>query len=103
MELSMADLPQLSRRKALKILSGAPLLPLGLTACGGGTATVQAALPAAPAAQYLSTIFSASTAPTLANPAAMATTSVSSMLYTQFTDGTQQSFNLAYQPFFLTG
>ncbi len=99
----MADLPQLSRRKALKILSGAPLLPLSLSACGGSSATVQAALPAAPVSQYLSTAFTASSAPSLANAAAMATTSVSSMLHAQFDDGSQQSFKLSYQPFFLTG
>jgi secreted PhoX family phosphatase len=108
LETKMANQPQLSRRKALKFLAGAPLLPLGasfasaslLSACGGGSyaPATSAVIP-----QYLSTSFSASAAPTLATPAAMATTSVSSMLNVQFSDNSQQSYKLAYQPFFITG
>jgi secreted PhoX family phosphatase len=108
LETTMANQPQLSRRKALKFLASAPLLPLGtafassslLAACGGGSSAAPAA---APAARYLSTSFTASTAPTLANPAAMATTTVASMLNVQFSDNSQQSYKLAYQPFFVTG
>ncbi|MFP5393702.1 MAG: PhoX family protein, partial [Gammaproteobacteria bacterium] len=110
----MAQQPQVNRRKALKFLVGAPLLPLGasfsaaslLTACGGDgdTAVITAPVaPAVPAPQYLSTTFSASALPTLSNPAAMAATSVSSQLLVNFSDNTQKAYKLAYQPFFITG
>ncbi|MES2151532.1 MAG: alkaline phosphatase PhoX [Pseudomonadota bacterium] len=97
---------QLARRAALKLIAGAPLLPLGgsfaamLSGCGSGS---YAAPVVAPAPQYLGTSFIASAAPTLANPAAMATTTVASMLNVQFSDNSVQSYKLAYQPFFLTG
>jgi secreted PhoX family phosphatase len=39
----------------------------------------------------------------LANAAAMATTSVGSTLNLSFSDSTQQSYKLSYQPFFVTG
>ena len=42
-------------------------------------------------------------APTLANPAAMATTSVGSVMSVNFSDNSQVDFKLAYQPFFVTG
>ena len=42
-------------------------------------------------------------APSLANPAAMATTTVGSSLQVTHADGTVKSFKLAYQPFFITG
>ena len=102
----MANLPQLSRRKALQFLASAPLLPLGssaaaslLSGCGSGS---YAAAPV-PAPQYLSTSFASSALPSLSTPAAMATTTVSSMLNVQFSDNSQQSYKLAYQPFFITG
>ena len=109
--------PRASRREALKLLSSAPLLPLGgfafLSACGGGgggsagfppIAPPPAPAPApAPAAGYVSTEFVGMAAPSLAKPAAMATTTVDSTLKIAFDDGSTQEFKLAYQPFFLTG
>jgi hypothetical protein len=81
----MSDQPQSGRRKALKFLAGAPLLPLGamstaslLSACGGSSAV--AAAPAAPVANFVSADFTAMAAPTLTNAAAMATTTVASSL-----------------------
>jgi secreted PhoX family phosphatase len=103
MEIAMADLPQLSRRNALKILATAPMLPLGLSACGSGSSSAVIVPVPAPAAQYLATTFASSSAPSLANAAAMATTTVTSMLNVQFNDSSTQSFKLAYQPFFMTG
>lgn len=47
--------------------------------------------------------FSPMAAPSLANPAAMATTSVGSALNVGFTDGSTRRYTLGYQPFFLTG
>lgn len=96
-----------SRRKALKLLAGAPMLPLGglatasmLTACGGGE---ELATPVKPVANFVSAAFSGMAAPTLADPAAMAKTTVGSMLSVQLSDGSSRTFRLAYQPFFVTG
>ncbi|KQP18452.1 PhoX family phosphatase [Pseudorhodoferax sp. Leaf267] len=90
-----------TRRKALQWLAGAPLLPLGmgssaaalLAACGGSD----------DAAAFESASFTPMAAPTLANPAAMATTSVASQLNVKLSDGTTRNYALAYQPFFMTG
>ncbi|OJX33807.1 MAG: alkaline phosphatase [Burkholderiales bacterium 68-12] len=89
-----------TRRKALQFLAGVPLLPLGagasaslLAACGGGD----------DGASYVSASFTSMPAPTLANPAAMATTTVGSSLNIQLSDGSVQTYQLAYQPFFVTG
>ncbi len=99
----MSNTPLTSRRKALQMLAGIPLLPLGasasatalLSACGGGGGGGGAA--------FKSVSFSSMAAPTLQTPAAMATTSVGSVMKVLFADDSSQSFNLAYQPFFITG
>ena len=93
-----------SRRRALQLLTGAPLLPIAaaspmfiaLSACGsdGGSATT---------ATVKSAHFDAMAAPTLANPAAMATTTVGSSMVVNYSDGSHQTFALKYEPFFLTG
>ncbi|CAB3644299.1 hypothetical protein LMG24238_00573 [Paraburkholderia sediminicola] len=105
----MAEPFDLSRRKALKLLAGAPMLPLGglatasmLTACGGGGDGL-AATPVKPVANFVSAAFSGMAAPTLADPAAMAKTTVGSTLSVQLSDGSSRTFKLAYQPFFVTG
>lgn len=93
-----------SRRRVLQMLSGMPMLPLSsalagsalLTACGGGEYGNHGAM-------LDSVSFSSMAAPSLANPAAMATTTVGSVMTTRFSDGTEESFKLAYQPFFITG
>lgn len=90
-----------TRRKALQFLAGIPLLPIGssaaasllATGCGGGS----------DAASFASVSFTPMAAPTLANAAAMATTSVGSSLNVKLNDGSTQSYALAYQPFFITG
>ncbi|WP_019702465.1 PhoX family protein [Paracidovorax oryzae] len=100
----MSHTPMPSRRKALQFLAGMPLLPLGasastasmLAACGGGGG--DGAL-----SSYASTSFSSMAAPTLAQPAAMATTTVGSTMSVKFTSGSTASYQLAYQPFFMTG
>lgn len=96
------------RRQLLKMLAGAPLLPLGavsssalLTACGGGSSTATPVTPVA--ANFVSAGFSAMPAPNLSNAAAMATTTVGSALNVSFSDNSTQSYKLAYQPFFITG
>ena len=107
--------PVASRRHALKLLGAAPMLPLGglafLTACGGGGDGGQAfppivlppAPPPAPAANFVSAEFTSMAAPSLANAAAMATTTVGSTLKVSFDNGSSTEYKLAYQPFFLTG
>jgi secreted PhoX family phosphatase len=104
----MAEPFDLSRRKALKLLAGAPMLPLGglatasmLTACGGGGDDLTT--PVKPAARFVSAAFNGMAAPTLADPAAMAKTTVGSTLSVQLSDGSRRTFKLAYQPFFVTG
>lgn len=100
----MSQSTMLSRRKALQLLTGAPLLPLGsavsaaglLTACGGGGDD-------SPAKNYVAASFTSMAAPTLANPQAMARMTVGSQLKVQFSDNSTQTYDLGYQPFFVTG
>ncbi|VCU71026.1 hypothetical protein PIGHUM_03106 [Pigmentiphaga humi] len=100
-------LPNPTRRHALKLLTGAPMLPLGslsatalLSGCGGDGAV--AATPPGPAS-YVSAAFTGMSAPSLSAPAAMATTTVGSGLTVTMSDGSTRSYKLAYQPFFITG
>ena len=99
----MTTSPQFNRRQWLQAFAGAPLLPLAtsmsgaslmLSACGGSNQTL---------ANFISASFTSTPTPTLANAAAMATTTVGSSLNMNFSDGSQQSFKLSYQPFFVTG
>ena len=94
--------PNSSRRSLLKILSGAPLLPLSsgllstplLAACGGSSN---------PALVFDSVSFSSMPAPNLSAPTKMATTLTESTMTVKFTNGSSNSYALAYQPFFITG
>ena len=99
----MTTKPQFNRRQWLQTFAGAPLLPLAsslsgasmmLTACGGTTTTF---------ANFISASFTSTPAPSLANAAQMATTTVGSTMNLNFSDGTQQSYKLGFQPFFVTG
>jgi uncharacterized protein len=101
----MQELPNVSRRKALKLLVGAPMLPLGafsvstlLAGCGGDSAAAPAT-----SASFKSASFASMAAPSLTDAAAMATTTVGSTLSVTYSDGTTQAYKLAYQPFFVTG
>jgi len=89
-----------SRRTVLRVMAGAPLIPV----VGGFTALSETLLPAAAEA--------AGGAPVSAEfigmdlPAALeaeATTSVGSSLVATYADGTKQTLKLSYQPLFLTG
>ena len=99
-------LAAVSRRHTLRLLSSFPLLPLGTAAaaaallpgCGGGDDDSSGSLSA-----YRSTQFTGMAAPSLADPAAMATTTVGSALRVSFDDGSAREYQLAYQPFFITG
>lgn len=105
----MKSVAALSRRRALQLFAGAPMLPLSsaftgsflLAGCGGGDDEV--ASPIAPSATLSSVSFSSMSAPTLANAAAMATTTVGSVMAVNFSDSSKVDFKLAYQPFFVTG
>lgn len=100
----MTDSLDPTRRNLLKFLSGAPLLPLAggsataalLSACGGGDT-------AAAAPTLMSMSFSGMAAPTLADPAKMATTTVASSLTAVYSNGKTLSYALGYQTFFITG
>jgi secreted PhoX family phosphatase len=105
----MNPVPEMSRRRLLQMFAAAPLLPLSalgsaslLAGCGGDDAAV-AAVPAVTPATLSSVTFSSMPAPTLANAAAMATTSVGSTMTASFSDASKLDFKLAYQPFFITG
>ncbi|MDD2880433.1 MAG: DUF839 domain-containing protein [Rhodoferax sp.] len=101
----MSNLPQPSRRQALKFLASAPMLPLGamsVSSLMAGCATSGAST-APMAGSFASAAFTSMAAPSLANAAAMATTTVASSLQVSMKDGSTRAFKLAYQPFFITG
>lgn len=110
----MTHTTETSRRRLLQLLAGVPMLPLAsavggtslaLSACGGGSNAAAASSNAAGAgtATLRSVSFSSMPAPSLANAAAMATTTVGSVMTASFSDASQVDFKLAYQPFFITG
>jgi hypothetical protein len=102
----------LSRRRLLRLLGVAPMLPIGagtvgamLAGCGGGDGSPATAAPVetTPAVTLSSVSFGSMNAPTLADAAAMATTSVASTMTVNFSDSSKLDFKLSYQPFFITG
>ncbi|UBM09400.1 PhoX family protein [Cupriavidus metallidurans] len=105
----MSDQPLVARRRALKILGGAPMLPIGAAAASlaGGMTAMEAAFAAAPrrkaGAAFTSATFTGMAAPSLDNPATMATTTVGSSIKVSYSDDSAQEYALAYQPFFVTG
>jgi secreted PhoX family phosphatase len=95
-----------SRRQTLKFLAGVPMLPMSglaasslLTACGGGGGDGNSTTP--PSVSFVSAKFGEMPAPT--SIADRATTHVASTLTITLSDNSTQKFNLAYEPFFLTG
>lgn len=99
----MSDLPNPGRRHALKFLTGVPMLPLGTLSTTSLLAACSGDGDAATVASFVSASFESMTAPTLANAASMATTSVASSLNVLLSDNSVKSYKLAYQPFFVTG
>lgn len=93
-----------SRRRLLKFFAGAPMLPLAgsafattlLAGCGGGGDSSDGV-------RFTSAAFSGMAAPTIAEPGAMAMTSVASSLRVAYSDGSAKTLALAYHPFFATG
>ncbi|MBO9135357.1 DUF839 domain-containing protein [Rhizobium sp. B230/85] len=92
-----------TRRQALKFLASVPMLPLGASAASSLLALGAARDAAAAPSNFVSATFSSMAAPSLADPAAMATTTVASQLTVTLEDGNTQAFKLSYQPFFMTG
>lgn len=106
----MTSTPELSRRRLLRLLGAAPMLPLSgfaatslLAGCGGDNDDAYAANPPSSVATFASVSFSGMAAPTLADAAAMATTSVGSTMTVNFSDTSKMDFKLSYKPFFITG
>lgn len=105
--------PESSRRRLLQLFAGAPMLPLAgltgvsafLSGCGGSSDSDLPPVtpPVTPAATFTTAEFTGMAAPLASAPAALATTTVGSKLKVNFSDGSSNSYNLAYQPFFLTG
>ncbi len=93
----------LTRRRTLKLLAGAPLLPLAAGFAGGTAGLLAGSGRAAAAGTVTAADFIGMSAPGLADAAAMATTTVASSLAVTYSDGTTQDFKLAYEPFFVTG
>ena len=92
---------QPSRRKALQFLASAPMLPLG--AFASASLLSACATTGAASGGYVSSSFSSMAAPSLANLAAMATTTVNSGMTVQLKDNASRNYKLAYQSFFMTG
>ena len=92
-----------SRRRLLKLLSGAPMLPLSSVLAGTSVALTACDGSSDPAATFTGVSFSSMAAPTLANPLDMATTFVNSTMTVNFSDGSKENFTLGYKPFFITG
>jgi len=99
----MIPTPNESRRRLLKALSSAPLLPLAGAATAGGLLTACGSDDDAPAVTVTSVAFTGMAAPTAADPAAMSAVTVGSKMVTTFSDGTSKTVALQYQPFFMTG
>ncbi|CAM3967772.1 PhoX family protein [Bordetella tumulicola] len=102
---------QATRRRLLKMFAGAPMLPLGgafvsasvLSACSSSDDDSDSPAPGTPVANFVSASFIGMAAPSLSDAAAMATTTVGSKLQVNFDDGSNQTYSLAYAPFFTTG
>lgn len=98
---------QPTRRDLLKWFSGIPFLPLGamataatLAGCNDSDAEV---IPPSTTVNFKNATFTPMSAPSLSDPAAMATTSVSSKLNINWADNTQTDYQLGYKAFFKTG
>ena len=99
----LTDTPQPSRRTALKWLTGAPMLPLGTLTAASWLAGCASPGSGAAAGEFLAANFTGMPAPSLANAARMATTTVGSGLQVLMKGSPARSYALAYQPFFITG
>ncbi len=90
---------QLSRRHLLQIFGSAPMLPLAAYSEFAEAADAASAR----STKLHSVEFQSMPAPSLANPAEMATMQVGSTLKATFANGSVREFALSYQPFFVSG
>jgi hypothetical protein len=90
------------RRSLLKMIVGAPMLPLGAT---GTVAAIgsKSSLAAQTDSPYKSAEFISMEAPSLSNPEAMASVTVGSFLEITAQNNQKKTYKLAYEPFFITG
>mgnify|MGYP001618408685 CR=1 FL=1 len=100
---------QPSRRDLLKWFAGIPFLPLGamgtaaaLAGCNDSSDDSAVTPPAKPV-NFKAAKFTAMPAPTLADAAAMATTTVASKLTIEWEDSSETEYQLGYKAFFNTG
>ena len=106
MNSSQHDMPQVTRRSVLKALSSVPLLPLGagsINAMLAGYANQVSAASVKSLGNFTVASFTNTPAPSLSNPAQMATNYVASNFNVKLADGSKQSYKLAYETFFTTG
>ncbi|MAK31474.1 alkaline phosphatase PhoX [Acinetobacter sp.] len=95
-----------TRRDLLKWFTGIPFLPLGAMATAAtlaGCNDSDTSTTPTKTVNFKSATFPSMDAPTLSNPAAMATTTVNSKLSVNWDDGSKTDYQLAYKPFFKTG
>ncbi|WP_343681784.1 PhoX family protein [Acinetobacter baylyi] len=95
-----------TRRDLLKWFTGIPFLPLGAMATAAtlaGCNDSDTSSTPTKTVNFKSATFTSMDAPTLSNPAAMATTTVNSKLSVNWDDGSKTDYQLAYKPFFKTG
>jgi hypothetical protein len=91
-----------SRRQALKMLASVPMLPLGAMAAGSLLSGCASAVSGG-STGFASARFLPMAAPSLADAAAMATTTVGSSLQVTHSGGGVDTYKLAYRSFFTTG
>lgn len=99
---NMKNISSNTRRSFIKVIAGAPMLPLG----GAGIASAfscHSAFATESGSQFMSAEFVAMEAPSLDNPDAMATTTVGSFLQITSQSNRKKTYKLAYEPFFITG
>ena len=93
----MSESPVASRRQALKLFAGVPMLPVAASLAGWAGLADAAELTGA------TFTFGGMDAPSLANPAQMATTHVASTITRTSAAGVRRTFALGHESFFLTG
>ncbi|MGL4766630.1 MAG: PhoX family protein [Formosimonas sp.] len=94
----------INRRSFLKLLGGAPLLPLGtLSASALLFSSTTAQAKSSRGARYVASYFTSMAAPTLDQPEQMANITVGSRLNITMSDGRTHEYTLKHEPFFVTG
>jgi len=98
----MKNIPVNQRRSLLKMIVGAPMLPIGATGIAAAMSS-ESLLAAQIDSPYKSAEFISMDAPSLSNPEAMATVTVGSFLEITAQNNQKKVYKLAYEPFFITG